>query len=90
MKQKKNSKSVDAHITSQPWYQDFVRFVELKDLQPRIRRTCLNWLRQLARHCEPAARHCEPAAPQDLRESEVLDFLIALRTERKLKDSTVN
>jgi integrase len=83
MKQKNNRKSTDARITSQPWYQDFVRFVELKDLQPRSRKTYLNWLRQLA-------RHCEPAAPEDLRESEVLDFLIALRTERKLKDSTVN
>lgn len=60
-----------------------MRFVELKDLQPRTRKTYLNWLRQLT-------RHCDPRRPQDLRESEVLDFLISLRTERGLKDSTVN
>lgn len=81
MKQKKNQS--DVHLTSQPWYQDFVRFVELKDLLPRTRQTYLNWLRQLA-------RHGEPRPPQDLGENEVLDFLISLRTERELKDSTVN
>lgn len=60
-----------------------MRFVELKDLSPRTRQTYLNWLRQLA-------RHCDPRPPQDLGESEVLDFLISLRTARGLKDSTIN
>ena len=36
------------------------------------------------------ARHCDPRVPQALTECEVLDFLISLRTERELKDSTVN
>ena len=79
----KKNKSADAHITSSDWYQNFVRFVELKDLAPRSRQSYLNWFRQLA-------RHCDPRPPQDLSESEVLDFLISLRTERDLKDSTVN
>jgi len=83
MKQNENRKSVDSRITSQKWYQDFERFVELKDLQPRSRKTYLNWLRQLA-------RHCGPLLPENLEESEVLDFLISLRTVRELKDSTVN
>ena len=83
MKQKNNRKTADAHITSQTWYQDFVRFVELKDLATRSRKTYLNWLRQLA-------RHSGPRPPQDLSESEVLDFLISLRTERGLADSTIN
>jgi len=80
---KRTTRRQDTHITSSDWYQDFVRFVELKDLAPRSRKTYLNWLRQLA-------RQCEPRPPQDLSESEVLDFLISLRTERELADSTIN
>jgi len=36
------------------------------------------------------ARHCAPRSPRDLGESEVLDFLIELRSGRGLAESTVN
>jgi integrase len=60
-----------------------VRFVELRDIAPRTRQCYLCWVRQL--HEAHPGRHTTR-----LRESEVLDFLIALRHERGLKDSTIN
>jgi integrase len=70
-------------LASRKWYQDFVRFVELRDIAPRTRVSYLGWVRQL--------REAFPGRdPARLREPEVLDFLIGLRQQRGLKDSTVN
>ena len=81
---KNNKKKKDDIPATQPkWYEDYVRFVELKDLAKRTRQTYLSWVRQLDRHY---ARKL----PEKLKESEVLDFLIGLREERGLKDSTIN
>ena len=87
MKAKSKNTSVSKHrntsLASLKWYQDFTRHVELRDIAPRTRQSYLGWVRQLHR-----------AFPRrdltGLAESEVLDFLIALRHERGLKDSTVN
>src|SRR5512137_310468 len=85
--QNKNSKSVRKNSTtalaSLVWYQQFVRFVELRDIAPRTRETYLGWVRRL--HEALPGRDITTLA-----EGEVLDFLIALRHERGLKDSTVN
>jgi len=65
------------------WYRDFVRHVELRDLSPRSREAYLAWPRRLQ----------ATIGRRDItkvRESEVLDFLIALRGEHGLKYSTVN
>lgn len=72
-----------AALASSGWYQDFVRHVELRDLAPRSRETYLGWVRQL--HAAFPRRKITA-----LPESAVLDFLISLRHERGLKDSTVN
>lgn len=82
MKGNKNNKS-DNPAPQNKWYQDFVRFVELKDMSVRTRKTYLGWVRRIDRHC---GRKQTPK----LKESEVLDFLIALREEHGLKDSTIN
>lgn len=76
-------KSNASTLTSLKWYQDFVRFVELRDIAPRTRESYLAWVRQL--HAAFPRRHITR-----LRESEVVDFLISLRQERGLKDSTIN
>ena len=65
------------------WYQDFVRFVELKDMSVRTRKTYLGWVRRIDTH------YSRKQTPK-LKESEALDFLIALREEHGLKDSTIN
>ena len=65
------------------WYQEYVRFVELRDLAPRTRVSYLAWPRRLQ---QSIGRRDITKLP----EAEVLDFLIALRHERGLKDSTVN
>jgi integrase/recombinase XerD len=70
-------------LTSLKWYQDFTRYVELQALAPRTRASYLAWVRRL--HEALPRRHTTR-----LPESEVLDFLIALRHERGLKDSTIN
>jgi integrase len=73
----------NAALASREWYQEFVRHVELREIAPRTRVSYLAWVRRL-----------HTAMPgQDitaLTEGEVLDFLIALRHERELKDSTIN
>ena len=61
------------------WYQDCVRFVELRDLAPRTRVSYLSWPRRLQ---QSIGRRDITRLP----EAEVLDFLIALRHERGLKD----
>jgi integrase len=76
-------KNNNATLASRKWYQDFSRHVELRDIAPSTRRCYLSWVRRLHEAC--------PGRPTPrLRESQVLDFLIALRHERGLKDSTVN
>ncbi len=70
-------------LGSLEWYQEFVRFVELRDIAPRTRVSYLAWVRRL--HEARPGRNITT-----LSEGEVLDFLIALRHERELKDSTVN
>ena len=77
---RKNTRST---IISLRWYQDFLRHVELRNIAPRTRECYLAWARQLQQAFP--RRHVTK-----LRESEVLDFLISLRHERKLKDSTIN
>ncbi len=82
-----NSKSVSKNSTtalaSLEWYQEFVRFVELRDIAPRTRETYLAWVRRL--HEARPGRDITA-----LTEGEALDFLVALRHERELKDSTIN
>lgn len=71
------------HLASTQWYQDFTRFVQLKGLAERSRQTYYGWIHQLADHY-----------PKDdlskLAPERVLDFLIHLQDERKLRPSTVN
>ena len=89
MKAKHESKSKSARkngtaaLASSKWYQDFVRHVELRDIAPRTRESYLCWVRQL--HAAHPRRKITA-----LGEADVLDFLIALRHERGLKDSTIN
>lgn len=77
------SKNHKAALASLEWYQEFVRFVELRDIAPRTRVSYLAWVRRL--HRDLAGRDI-----RKLSEGEVLDFLVALRHERELKDSTIN
>lgn len=60
---------------------EFVRFVELKNLRPRTKDSYLM-------HVVGAARHfgCDPAL---LRERQIADFLIFLRTERRYAPSSM-
>ena len=83
MKQKNKCKSADNRITSEPWYKEFSAFVQLRDLQPRTRKAYLSWVRRLAEHyqCKSIRR---------LGETKVRDFLLHLKVERELKDSTIN
>jgi len=76
-------KNHKAALASLEWYQEFVRFVELRDIAPRTRVSYLAWVRRL--HRDLAGRDI-----RKLSEGEVLDFLVALRHERDLKDSTIN
>jgi len=79
----KDTKKKTNVITSQQWYTDFGRFVQLKGLLPRSQEVYLNWMRQLDRHY--------PRRPTpELRPEEVLDFLYHLQVDRKLKSSTLN
>lgn len=82
-KTKSASKNNNAALASSEWYQQFVRFVELRNIAPRTRVTYLSWVRRL--HEAVPGRDVTALA-----EGEVLDFLIALRHQRGLKDSTVN
>lgn len=82
-KNKSTRKNNAAALASSEWYQQFVRFVELRDIAPRTRVSYLAWVRRL--HEARPGRDITA-----LSEGEVLDFLIALRHERGLKDSTVN
>jgi len=54
-----------------------------KCLRPRSRKTYLGWVNQLATHFP------DRDLP-NLDKSEVLDFLVHLQNERKLRPSTVN
>lgn len=87
MKAKTKSKSARRNSNTTPalpvWYQEFVRHVELRNISPRTRETYLAWLRRL--HESMPGRDITTLA-----EGEVLDFLIALRHDRGLKDSTIN
>lgn len=60
-----------------------MRHVQLREIAPRTRVSYLAWVRRL--HEAMPARDITT-----LTEGEVLDFLIALRHERELKDSTIN
>ena len=70
-------------LASIQWYQDFTRYVQLKGLAERTRQNYYGWVHQLADHY-----------PKDdlskLPPERVLDFLIHLQDERKLRPSTVN
>ena len=81
----KNNKQKGDNTPATPskWYEDYVRFVELKGLATRTRYNYLSWVRRVA-------RHAAPRLPEKLSETEVLDFLIALRVKHGLKDSTIN
>lgn len=63
------------------WYRDFVRHVELPNLAPRTRQSYLAWPRRL--QAVTGRREITK-----LCDTDVLDFLIALRHERGLKEST--
>jgi integrase len=82
-KSKSARKNSNAALDSLEWYQQFVRFVELRDIAPRTRVTYVSWLRRL--HEALPGRDITALA-----EGEVFDFIIALRHVRGLKDSTVN
>jgi integrase/recombinase XerD len=70
-------------FASEDWYQQFVRFVQLKGLRERSSKTYLGWIKQLATH------YPEEHLPT-LKSGQVLDFLLHLQTERNLAGSTVN
>ncbi len=70
-------------LASAQWYQDFTRFVQLKGLAERSRQTYYGWVHQLADHYPKADLSKLPP-------ERVLDFLIHLQDERKLRPSTVN
>jgi len=70
-------------LTSQPWYQDYRRFVQLKGLRERSVKTYLGWVAQLAEH------HPDEKLP-NLSSRQVLDFLLHLQADRKLAGSTLN
>ena len=70
-------------LDSTEWYQDFTRFVQLKGLAKRSRESYHGWVRQLADHYPKADL---PSLPP----RRVLDFLIHLQDERKLRPGTVN
>jgi len=80
---RKNSATTAAAFAEAKWYQDFVRHVELRDLAPSSRQAYLSWARRL--QASVGRRNITK-----LREADMLDFLIALRHERGLKDSSVN
>lgn len=82
-KNKSTRKKHAAAAASSEWHQPFVRFVELRDIAPRTRVSYLAWVRRL--HESLPGRDIAT-----LSEGEVLDFLVALRHERALKDSTIN
>lgn len=82
-KNKSTRKSNGTALASSEWYHEFVRFVELRNIAPRTRVSYLAWVRRL----HEARPGCDITT---LSEGEVLDFLIALRHERELKDSTIN
>ena len=70
-------------LASAKWYQEFTGFVQLKGLRGRSQETYLGWISQLAAH------YPDRQLPR-LSKSQVLDFLIHLQAERKLKASTLN
>ena len=70
-------------LASTNWYQDYTRFVQLKGLAGRTRQTYYGWVDQLADH------YPKDELPE-LPPERVLDFLIHLQDERKLKSSTIN
>jgi len=69
--------------TSQPWYAEFERYVQLVGIAERSQEVYLNWARQIDRH------YPEQSTP-DLAPGSVLDFLVHLQCGRKLAGSTVN
>ena len=78
-----NNTTTAAAFAGIKWYQDFVRHVELRDIAPSTREAYLAWPRKL--QAKIGRRDITK-----LRESEVLDYLITLRHEHGLKDSTIN
>ena len=67
----------------QNWYQDFTRFVQLKGLAKRSQDTYTGWVRRII------AFYPDTQAPE-LDHRRVLDFLIHLQGECKLRPSTLN
>lgn len=82
-KSKSARKNSTSALASLEWYQDYLRHVELRNIAPRTRVSYLAWVRRL--HEAFPRRNITAMA-----EGEVLDFLIALRNDRGLKDSTIN
>ncbi|MGB6220137.1 site-specific integrase, partial [Haloferula sp.] len=70
-------------LASAQWYLDFNRFVQLKGLAKRTRQTYFGWVHQLA-------DHFPKEDISKLPPERVLDFLIHIQDERKLRPSTVN
>lgn len=79
----KKQKHTQQDLASTNWYQDYTRFVQLKGLAESTRATYYGWVRQLDAHFPD--QHL-PALPP----ARVLDFLIHLQDERKLRPSTLN
>lgn len=75
--------SIAAGSDSPNWYQDFTRFVQLKGLSDRSCDSYLRWVRQLSEHYP---NEDLPALPP----ARVLDFLIHLKSGRKLASATIN
>lgn len=83
MNSKHEKKDDQLPVTQEKWYQDFHRCVQLQGLADRTCGSYMHWAKEVG-------KFAAPWDPTDLEEDQVLDFLISLRTERELKDSTVN
>jgi len=80
---KKQKQVTTNRPTSEQWYLDFVRFVQLKGLSLRSRQVYLGWVRRLAEHDPDSSIH-------RIGKTKVLDFLIHLKDEDKLAPNTLN
>lgn len=79
----KKTRYSNSAVTSQQWYQDFVRAVHLKNLGDKTKLDYLRWIRQLDSH------YPDIATPR-IGPAKVLDFLVHLQQERGLGGSCVN
>lgn len=80
---KKNQSTPPRNLASLKWYRDYSRFVQLKGLRERSQSAYLGWVGQLA------ARYPGANIPR-LGKAKVLDYLVHLQVDRKLRPSTLN